>query len=139
MYGKEDEELRITFDFSIRSRRRELDLSAGDHGKLLLPDGSVVMEIKVRDTYPFWLVQALEEFEIYPASFSKYGKVFEEDILSGEIEKHHGSSVPRTALSRASGEYHPKKRRGFELPQNETRLRAGRIWKRRNPKYKKIP
>lgn len=81
MYGTEDSELRMTFDFSVRSREEELDLAKGDRGELLLDEGTVILEIKVRDAYPFWLVQALEQFEIYPASFSKYGNVYKRVIL----------------------------------------------------------
>lgn len=64
MFGTEDNELRMTFDFSVRSREEELDLAKGDRGELLLDEGTVILEIKVRDAYPFWLVQALEQFEV---------------------------------------------------------------------------
>lgn len=81
MFGTEDNELRMTFDFSVRSREEELDLAKGDRGELLLDEGKVILEIKVRDAYPFWLVQALEQFEVYPGSFSKYGNVYKKIIL----------------------------------------------------------
>ena len=81
MFGTEDNELRMTFDFSVRSREEELDLAKGDRGELLLDEGKVILEIKVRDAYPFWLVQALEQFEVYPGSFSEYGNVYKKIIL----------------------------------------------------------
>lgn len=80
LFGKENPELRITFDFNIRSRQEKLDLAEGDYGEKLLPDDHVVMEIKVDDAYPFWLVHMLEQLEIYPTSFSKYGMVYQSRI-----------------------------------------------------------
>ena len=77
----EDPELRITFDRDIRWRERELDLSAGDEGELLLPAGEVLMEIKTPTAAPLWLAHALSELQIFPASFSKYGTCYKEHIL----------------------------------------------------------
>ena len=36
------------------------------------------MEIKTLGSMPLWLVRCLSELNIYPASFSKYGKIYEE-------------------------------------------------------------
>ncbi|MCI2049814.1 MAG: polyphosphate polymerase domain-containing protein [Lachnospiraceae bacterium] len=72
-FSPDDPELRITYDFNIRSRENELDLTAGDSGDLLLPEGQVLMEIKTGSAYPLWLSNILSEGRIYPVSFSKYG------------------------------------------------------------------
>ena len=78
-YAKEDSSIRITFDFNIRSRDEKLSFDYGDKDtELLLPDGDIVMEIKVGDAYPLWLVSALSELEIYPFSFSKYGNIYKQ-------------------------------------------------------------
>lgn len=76
MYGKEDESIRITFDFHIRSREEDVDLSMGDAGRLLMKNDEVLMEIKVGGAYPLWLADMLCEMEIYPNTFSKYGKIY---------------------------------------------------------------
>ena len=81
MFGTEDPELRMTFDFDVRSREEDLDLTKGDKGVLLSKEEKVILEIKVRDAYPFWLVQALEQLAIYPGSFSKYGSIYKKIIL----------------------------------------------------------
>lgn len=81
MYGKEDESIRITFDFHIRSRQEQMELERGDMGENLLPEDYVVMEVKVNAAYPFWLVHMLEEMKIYPVSFSKYGMVYQNQIF----------------------------------------------------------
>lgn len=87
MFGKEDAELRMTFDSRIRSRKEELDLAAGDRGELLLPEDNVIMEIKVKDSYPMWLIHALEELKIYPCSFSKYGNVYKNFLFPEWMEQ----------------------------------------------------
>lgn len=78
--GKDDSELRITFDTGIRSRDYDLDLAMGDYGKHLFEKGYHLLEIKSASAYPIWLVNILSELEIYPTSFSKYGKIYEEKL-----------------------------------------------------------
>lgn len=72
-FGKDDKNLRITFDFNIRSRRSELGLELGDHGTKLLDDNIVLLEIKSSNSLPLWLTQTLSKHKIYRTSFSKYG------------------------------------------------------------------
>ena len=71
--GKQDKELRITFDNNIRFRNHDLSLSKGDYGYKILDESMYLMEIKVGGAMPLWLSAALNELEIYPVSFSKYG------------------------------------------------------------------
>ena len=87
MYGMEDADLRMTFDFRVRSREDKLDLALGDAGRLLFADGEVILEIKVKDVYPMWLIRGLEKLSIYPCSFSKYGNVYKKYLLSGYLEE----------------------------------------------------
>lgn len=75
-YGKEDRELRITFDENIRFRNKNIDLALGSNGYPLLKDGESVMEIKCLGSMPLWLTKELDEMKIYPASYSKYGNAF---------------------------------------------------------------
>lgn len=72
-FGREEADLRVSFDSNIRTRRYDLALDKGDHGEQLLPDGLWLMEIKVARSMPFWLARLLSELQIYPTSFSKYG------------------------------------------------------------------
>lgn len=88
MYGKEDSALRMTFDFNIRSRTHDIDLAYGDEGQKLFDDDRVLLEIKVSNAYPFWLIHALEECRIYPVSFSKYGTVYKKFLFSDCIKGH---------------------------------------------------
>ncbi len=81
MTGTEDESIRMTFDFNIRSRQDRMDLTEDSEGTLILPENQVIMEIKVDDAYPFWLVHMLEKLRIFPVSFSKYGTVYRKQIF----------------------------------------------------------
>lgn len=74
--GIDDPGLRITFDTGIRSRRHALELSKGDYGAPLFLENEHLMEIKAGAAMPFWLTKLLSEFEIYPISFSKYGRIY---------------------------------------------------------------
>lgn len=76
--GRDNPDLRITFDQNLRSRSDNLRLEDGDYGEPYFPDQKYVMEIKALDAMPLWLVDALSRLHIYPASFTKYGKIYEQ-------------------------------------------------------------
>ena len=82
--GKENKELRITFDRNIRFRDYALDLRKGDFGKSLLDRDSVLMEIKIPGTAPLWLARLLSKIKARPTSFSKYGTYYKEYILGNK-------------------------------------------------------
>lgn len=78
--GREDPDLRITFDRNIRWRTADLDLRAGDHGRPLLEEERIVMEAKLPLAAPLWLVQALGRVGAYPTGFSKVGSCYQRHI-----------------------------------------------------------
>ena len=90
--GREDPELRITFDRNIRFRDYALDLRAGDFGTDMLPAGTVLMEIKIPGTAPLWLAQLLSELKIRPASFSKYGFYYKTYVLPKNMKEGNHSA-----------------------------------------------
>lgn len=75
-FEKGNDDLRISFDRNIRTRRNELRLESGDYGEKLLADGYVLMEVKTSLAKPLWLCQLLSALEIRRQSFSKYGTEF---------------------------------------------------------------
>lgn len=77
-------QLRITIDRDIRSRQTDLDLRLGSAGELLLAPGMRLMEIKTAHAIPLWLCAALDQNEIRPTSFSKYGRVYEAHMRAGQ-------------------------------------------------------
>lgn len=84
-YGIDEPELRMTFDENIRSRQDQLLLEKGDQGELLFNEPKYLLEIKTVDAYPTWLIQALNKYGIYPASFSKYNNVYKSLFLKEEL------------------------------------------------------
>ena len=80
-YGKNDHDLRITFDENIVWRDYDFSLCSHIYGKPILNENNVLLEIKIIGAIPLWLTQFLSENHIYKTSFSKYGKVYQ--ILNG--------------------------------------------------------
>lgn len=78
--GKDDNDLRITFDTNLRSRRNDLYFKENVEMKKYFEDEYYIMEIKAMMAMPLWLVRILSEMEIKPVSFSKYGKIYEEEM-----------------------------------------------------------
>ncbi len=76
-FDPENPELRVTIDTNIRSRKENLDLRVGDYGDLLFEKPKHLIEIKVPSKMPFWMTKMLGKYEIYPTSFSKYGRIYE--------------------------------------------------------------
>ena len=75
-FDGEHPDLRLTFDRGIRYRQRELHLSSGGVGTALLPENTVLLEIKTGGAMPLWLSHALDAERILPGSFSKYGAAY---------------------------------------------------------------
>ncbi len=72
-FGKDDPQLRITFDDRIITRRQSPSLASQGVGELLLGEDQVLMEVKLPSFAPLWLAQLLTSLGIYKTSFSKYG------------------------------------------------------------------
>lgn len=87
-FEKDNNDLRISFDMNIRSRRYDLKPEAGDYGERLLSDDVYLMEIKTSFAKPLWLAHMLAEFDIKRISFSKYGTEFKETINRSQTEEY---------------------------------------------------
>lgn len=74
-----EEDVRITFDTNIRYRIDDPDLSENGTEEELAP-GMIMMEIKAMDRYPMWIVKELSAMKLYRTSFSKYGKIYAENM-----------------------------------------------------------
>lgn len=83
-FEKGNEDLRISFDANIRSRRYDLRLDDGDYGEKLPMGGAYLMEIKTSLSKPLWLADMLTEFHINRCSFSKYGTEFKQYINTAQ-------------------------------------------------------
>jgi len=76
-YATEDSGLRVTFDTNIVSRRENLKFASSKEDSVPLLKNHMILEIKTCNYYPLWLIKILNDYKIYPTSFSKYGKIFE--------------------------------------------------------------
>ena len=76
--------LRLTFDTSVRYRDTRLFLESGTAGKTILPEDISILEIKTDGAMPLWLSHALDDCEIRPSSFSKYGTAYLDTLKAPE-------------------------------------------------------
>ncbi|MBQ5489939.1 MAG: polyphosphate polymerase domain-containing protein [Oscillospiraceae bacterium] len=84
-FGKDDGDLRITFDEKILARTYDVTLDSDLGGEELLRPGTVLMEVKCGGAMPLWLVRYLSREHIYQTSFSKYGEAYEKLIFNCEL------------------------------------------------------
>lgn len=75
-----DSGFRVTFDTNILWRKEELNLKEGSWGNPILEPGQRLMEIKIAGAMPLWLGEILDKLYIYPVSFSKYGRAYQDQI-----------------------------------------------------------
>ena len=80
LFANNDSSIRVTIDEDILARTTDLSLRSKRYGDKILPDGYYLMEIKVSGAFPLWLAHILTELNIYPTSFSKYGKFYEQKV-----------------------------------------------------------
>lgn len=78
------EDFRITFDFDIRYRDTDLDISLGDYGSPVAPEFYCLMEVKSIGSYPLWFSHVLSEFHIQKGSFSKYATTYKRYLIQEE-------------------------------------------------------
>ena len=81
-YGKDDRDLRITFDNNIIARNYDLNIENGNYGISILDKNKYIVEIKTLGAMPMWLVKVLDELKISPAGFSKYGEAYTQLVLN---------------------------------------------------------
>lgn len=74
--GIEDTSIRLTIDKNLLYRDSHVDATKGKFGKNLLDPSQLIMEIKVPEERPEWLVSLLEKYQIEKQSFSKYGNAY---------------------------------------------------------------
>jgi len=81
-FANDSNDFRITFDNSILWRNYDLSLCSGICGTPLLPESTVLMELKTSAAIPLWMTSLLSENHIYKTSFSKYGNAYKAIWLS---------------------------------------------------------
>lgn len=77
----ENRDFRITFDDELEY----MPSKAFTKNNFDIPSPGVIMELKLRDSMPHWLLKLIEKYGIKPVSFSKYGTCYKE-IKSGGLK-----------------------------------------------------
>jgi len=98
LFSKENHDLRITFDTNIRTRRYDLKLENGDYGEPLLDSEKWLMEVKAENSLPLWLSRLLSEYKVFSTSFSKYGKEYQNLLMSTKKDKEEISQCLKQFL-----------------------------------------
>ncbi len=89
-WGKDDHDLRLTFDKNLRFRYTDLKLESDKGSKKFFDsDDKIILEIKTLGALPMWLVTILNELEIYPTGFSKYGRIHQRTLRPELIQVEH--------------------------------------------------
>ena len=86
-YDRTDSSVRLTFDSNILARGWDLELENGIYGERVLENGLYILEVKTSGAMPMWIAEMLNEFKIYPTSFSKYGTAYKNGLLTRENKK----------------------------------------------------
>lgn len=94
-FAKDDDDLRVTFDTNIRTRRYDTSLECGTHGQKLLDDNVFLMEVKSSKAVPLWLTNEMAKEKILPTSFSKYGTEYKNMLLEKQVIKHTNKAMPK--------------------------------------------
>ncbi len=81
--SKEDNSLRITFDYRIQYSTENLILLNNNPEKTLTDDDTIIMEVKSLNAMPLWMTRTLDKMNIFPGNFSKYAQIYTNDILKG--------------------------------------------------------
>ena len=86
-YDRTDSSVRLTFDSNVLARGWDLELENGIYGERVLENGLYILEVKTSGAMPMWIAEMLNEFKIYPISFSKYGTAYKNGLLTRENKK----------------------------------------------------
>ena len=81
-------DLRVTFDENARYRTDDLNFYTSLNGENLLPQDTVLMELKTGSALPLWLCDLLDKHKIFKQSFSKYGAAYEREYQKSIIRSN---------------------------------------------------
>ena len=97
-FGKHDHDFRLTFDRKITERRYDLGLNYESYGNYIIGADQRLMEVKVSNAIPDWLVGKMSELGIFKTSFSKYGRAYQ-NFVKTQIEGAQQTTGRRIYIS----------------------------------------
>lgn len=90
-YAKDGGDFRVTFDDRLLARTGNLSLDSDPGGTSLLPEDTVLMELKCNGGIPLWMAHILTDEQLRKTSFSKYGMAYQ-TLLYPETPYFHTES-----------------------------------------------
>ncbi len=78
----EDSEFRMTFDFDIKVRNKDVTFLSSEYDKSILDDNTVILEVKTVSGLPNWFLGFLKGKDIKQTSFSKYGEAYKKYLIN---------------------------------------------------------
>ena len=94
LFGKDNKELRITFDRNLTTTQRSDLLCGAEQEEYLADRNARVMEIKISGASPLWLSRLLSKNNIYKGSFSKIGTSFTREKAARAVRLQPGILQP---------------------------------------------
>ncbi len=85
-YPVDGSDIRITLDSNILARKEGLSLRESIYGAPVIGEGQNILEVKVGNAMPMWLIGFLRKEGISKTSISKYGKYYEEYIAARQAD-----------------------------------------------------
>lgn len=67
-----EQDLRVTFDYNLKCRSDDLALENGPYGIRFVDYDTVILEVKVSNSVPFWLARILSDLNFSKQGFSKF-------------------------------------------------------------------
>ena len=89
-YPVDESDLRLTLDSNIIARDHDLTLRSGVYGKNVIDRDKTILEVKVANSMPMWLIRFLSENKIQKTSFSKYGMYYQNMMKENTKTETHG-------------------------------------------------
>ena len=89
-YPEDGSDLRLTMDSNIIARDYDLSLRYGVYGKNVIDRDLTVLEVKVTNSIPMWLIRFLRENDIQKTSFSKYGMYYTDHVMGAHRRETAG-------------------------------------------------
>lgn len=86
-YQIDNKDFRVTFDSNVLAREYDLNIDSKNYGTKILSEDKYIMEIKTLSSIPLWFVEILNEMQIIPCGFSKYGEAYTQLILKANTYK----------------------------------------------------
>ncbi len=80
--GLEDKEFRMTFDFDIKVRNKNITFIPSEYDKNIIDEDTVILEVKTIKGLPSWFLNFLKENNIVQTSFSKYGEAYKKYLIN---------------------------------------------------------